>query len=481
MDLNNLPTVGCYIMVRFKFEQRTVWWPGTVLSLNTSGSKKRNTMKLSAAVIYDTFQFESTTYHEEKGRVMFLTSNLLSTMDDDGNLLSQASWKFNYNVPLLTEKRTAVPGLYVKPNPPTVRTVDNSAYDNIVQRQARSSFNLLDSNGRVDETKLIEMIKWYVCDEVLKFSTSLHQEPFLKDMKSRISALEKHFESSINNKLTAVWKNRCSVQKHMLRQKLLDYHMRRPFAVSTARQKHYFSGVFQSHVIKISTDCDYKLFTSLVEDIKATHENTNKVRFWPDSIKYTIPNASKGPIHVMFLKFLDLAKWLGVTSKADLIHMLYRSKKTSSSMAISMLGSAVYDAGEEEGKVQLFTGYSSSKFASNIKTEDDQTVGASQLSSKKWNNDHNRFAYFFTSARLTPNISLSADSEPCPERHFLLSWKALPTPARTIWSQDSVYTDSTILGTLTLVLPSAELMGRDAVTHVKMLEEYYDDDQYFQL
>ena len=83
----------------------------------------------------------------------------------------------------------------------------------------------------------------------------------------------------------------------------------------------------------------------------------------------------------MFLKFLDLAKWLGVTSKGDLIHMLYRSKKTSFNMAISMLGSAVYDAAEEDDKVQLFTRYSSSMFASNIKTEHDQTVGASELSS----------------------------------------------------------------------------------------------------
>ena len=466
-------------MVRFEFEERPVWWPATIITLNTSGSIKRKTMKLSAAVVYDTFQFDSTNYKEEKGRVMFLTDNLLSTMDDDGNLLSQASWKYNFNVPLQTEKRTAVPGLYVNPNPPTVRTVENSAYDNLVQGQTRRSFNLVGSNGRVDEKNLITTIEWYVSDKILKLSSSLYDEPFLKDMRSRISALEKHFESTINNKLKSVWKNRCSVQKHIQRQKLLDY-MRRPFAVSTGRQKHYFSGVFQTHVIKISTDCDYKLFTSLMKDIKGEYENTNKVRFWPDSTRYTIPNASKGPIHVMFLKFLDLAKWLGVTSKGDLIHMLYRSKKTSSNMAISMLGSAVYDAAEEEGKVQLFSGYSSTKFALNIKTEDEELVGASELSSKKWDNDHNRFSYYFTSTRLRPNICLSAESEPCPERHFLLSWKAIPTPARTIWSQDSVYTDSTILGTLTLVLPSAELMGRDAVTHVKILEEYFDDDQYFQ-
>ena len=108
-----------------------------------------------------------------------------------GNLITTFPYK--------QKKRTAVPDLYVKPNPPTVCTLENSVSENVEQDRRRIPFTLLDTNGRVRENILMHLIKYTVNNKVNQMKTCLYDDPFLKELSSRITALQRPFESLLHS------------------------------------------------------------------------------------------------------------------------------------------------------------------------------------------------------------------------------------------------------------------------------------------
>ena len=445
MDITSIPPVGAHLEVKFDLDGEHIWWPATVQQVTTTGSRKRKTQKVYSTLWYSKITTKSSDYKEESGRVQFISSSELHVLQHDGEDTIEASWRFDFRVPNITDQRVN-----------HYKTYNTRKTTNISEQ---------DPNGRKDIN---------VTEDVNDVNLLQSQDHDVKgaDVVQRLTYLEQQVKELRQDSTLQFWSGRVACFKYSARKRLLDF-MQRPFVANRSRQKTSFSNIFQHSTIRLKLDCDYELFTHLLRDIGQNQLLQGQVVLHPKRLNEKIPAASAGPLRLAFRSFSDLTTWLCITAEEDISRMLLRHSKTGTPTAVSILGSTVYNAQHIEERLEIFTGESSSTFGT---IENDKNADASnsipqrrkvfQLRTKEWDFVNNKFKHPFKVASVRPSISTTSSLQPESNNYFQVIWNSVPRSNRPIWSADSIFTSSTILGTVELVLPTAELYGRDAVSRI---------------
>ena len=456
MALSTLPMNGSFIDVHFVLDNETIWWPSYVENVYTTGSLKRNTLKVYGSLIYKDLTTSSAVYKEEKAKVQFKSDRILILLDTNGQEECDTSWRYNYNVPEAEDYKlkynlsnggpdTALNSI------PTEMAINNNAGKNNPQPQQSEGLSL---EGNT-QTLAIELNK--------------EASGELQSLKNRITALEVYYGHVTKERIKELWLGRTDTFKLTLRKRFLDY-MQRPLVLSRSRQKTSFSNVFQHNTIKIPIACDFQFFKVLLQNIKENYKTDEEIFLKPQILKTSLPNHTTGPLQVVFRSFSDLAKWIHVNSQDDLLNLHFRKGKGTLSTAVSILGSTVYDPDNDSTGIDIFVGSSSSTFGQDIECDtvtDNNTSQVYRLVDKEWDSGNNRFENDFRTIQARPLISASDSFAVESNMYFQLVWNYLPVPSRSSWSADSNYTGSVTLGTLTVILPSAELYGRNTISNLQ--------------
>ena len=156
--------------------------------------------------------------------------------------------------------------------------------------------------------------------------------------------------------------------------------------------------------------------------------------------------------------------------------------------AVAMLGATLYDAHDKDDGIEIYFGFSCNKKNMRESTStgivdnfevSSQVASVVHLPNKHWDEDNMRFQRVFEHNRMeTPNMKDICDVDLSSNRFFGLMWKSHPTSIRSISSADALHTGDVILGTLTLSLPSAEIIGSTASSLRDELTYYIQNDKY---
>ena len=248
--------------------------------------------------------------------------------------------------------------------------------------------------------------------------------------------------------------------KYSLRRKLLEY-MQRPLQAYRPRIKTPYSSCFQTHTIKISIDCDYKQFINLLQDTRDNFGQANALLYHPSFLQRYSPTYSTGPLQIIFRTFHTMAKWLLINDNQDIRRLICKVSRTRHASAAILLGSTVFEEVQGEQEIEFFLGHSSNtKLNTSLPSNNENSHPTTfRLDTSEWDDVNDCFKHRFRKIMQTPCVTV--DSETCTlmNNYFQLFWTALPLTTRSQWSADSTYTGSTLLGTLTLVLPSIEIQG----------------------
>ena len=456
MDLSALPLNQCFIDVHFVLDNKTIWWPSFVDNVYTTGSLKRNTLKIYGSLIYKDLHTDSADYKEEKGKVQFKSHSILTLLDANGHEDCETSWRYNYNVPKVKDYK-------VKYN------VSSGAPHSITNTM--STKMAIAKNRDINTTPRAEgevtALEGNTQSLDLRLTKDASDE--LQNLKNRITAVEAYYGHVTQDRIKELWRGRVDTFKLTLRKRILEY-MQRPLVLNRSRQKTSFSNVFQHFTIKIPIACDFQLFKILLQDIKENYAMDEQIFLKPNSLKTSLPNHTTGPLQVAFKSFRDLAKWFHVTSEDDLLNLQFRKGKGPLSTAVSILGSTVYDPEDNSTGIDIFVGSSSSAFGQSTEFEtgtDNNASSVYRLVDKEWDSGNNRFENDFTTIQARPLISVSDTLAVDSNMYFQIVWNYLPVATRSLWSADSTFTGSITLGTLTVILPSAELFGRNTLSNLQ--------------
>ena len=248
--------------------------------------------------------------------------------------------------------------------------------------------------------------------------------------------------------------------KYSLRRKVLDY-MQRPLQTYRPRLKTPYSGCFQTHTIRVSIDCDYKQFTNLLRDTRDNFGHNNELLYHPPLLQSHYPTYSTGPLQIIFRAFHTMAKWLLINDSQDIRRLLCKVSRTRHLSAAVLLGSTIFGEGQGEQGIDFFLGYSSnSKLSTNVTNNNENSPSpVFRLETDEWDDVNDSFQHTFKKIIHSPDLTVDSDTCNLSNNYFQLIWTALPLQTRSQWSADSTYTGSTLLGTLSLVLPSIEIQG----------------------
>ena len=460
MPFNSLPTKGQFIVVLFQLDGEHLWWSGFINKLFTTGSPKRNTIKVYADIIYKATKTKSADYKEETGKVQFTSNKLLQVLDSDGNAESETSWRYDYTVPVQTDfklnyycenEQSSVLDQHMGTTPPQdINTTPQEPIHNLETQSA--------DNGRVYNE---------VTGNTLN-RVDILQVEIVKQFQNRITMLETMIRQSNEDKVREVWLNRLEVCKYSLRKKVLDI-LQRPFSSTRQKIQTPYSNVYQQHTIRIPISCDYQQFKFLLQDIISKYSIDSEVYVYPTSLKHTLPNYATGPFHIIFKHLKDLAKYINITSDNDLLQMQFRQGKGKDSSAVSVLGSTINNHEDSTEGIDFFVGSSSSSFGQHSDPSQStcKSTTVYRLDTKAWDSVNNRFEHNFTKFNLRPTISPTDSFSLDSNKYFQMIWTHQPVPSRSTWSAESTFTGNIILGQLTLVLPTAEFYGRHTTSNIR--------------
>lgn len=449
MNYNWVPQENNFIRVQFELNGSKIWWPAQITEISCQGSRRRHTLKVVGTLLYNEISSITVNYKEETGAVRFINDSFLNILDADGNNTTDASWHYDFNVPTETSTKYAhINNIVAKesttdPNGSTMQTLEaeqvGSTIPNIVELGAHQGTE----KNVVDNTIT---------------SGSLAIE--LGKLQGRVDTLEKQLSSSCVSRMAKVDEHYTTTMKYSLRRKLLE-HMQRPLQAYRPRLKTPYSGCFQAHTIKITIDCDYKQFTNLLRDTRDNFGQADELLYHPTFLQHHSPTYSIGPLQIIFRTFDTMAKWLLISDRQDIDKLLCRVSRTRHLSAAIVLGSTIFDAQESGQGIEFFSGNSSnSGLHSTLPDSTENTSATSfRLETTEWDDVNDCFMHSFKKIRRNPDITV--DNETCSliNNYFQVIWTGLPLSTRSQWSADSTYTGSTILGTITVVLPSIEIQG----------------------
>ena len=449
MDYTWVPEQNNFIRVQFELNGTTLWWPSRVTEMSSNGSRRRQTLKVSATLLYNEIKDSTVDYKEETGDVMFINSSILSILDVDGNEATEASWHYDFNVP----------------------TQNSTKYAHIINDMAKNSTTV--SNGpRIDnlQTEQIGLttpthaptaaIPTTEHSALQNTVTTPLMEIELGKLHGRVESLVKQLSSSCVSSLAKVEDYYITTLKYSLRRKFLEY-MQRPLQTYRPRLKTPYSGCFQPHTIRVSIDCDYKQFTHLLRDTRDNFGHSHELLYYPTLLHTHSPTYSTGPLQIIFRTFNAMAKWLLINDSHDIRKLICKVSRTRNLSAAVLLGSTVF--GEEQGEqgIDFFPGYSSNSKLTTSPPNNNESSPSTffRLETSEWDDVNDSFKHVFT--KIMNSVDLTVDSDTCTlsNNYFQLIWTALPLTPRSQWSADSTYTGSTLLGTLSLVVPSIEIQG----------------------
>lgn len=460
MPFNPIPTGGLFIEVLFQLDGEHLWWPAFIKNICTTGSTRRNTVKVYGHIIYKATKIKSADYNEENGKVQFTSDKLLHVLDTNGNVESETSWRYDFTVPIQTDykltyycedERSPVHSTHMGSTP--VHNIHKTTHEP-VRNLATQNID----NGRVYNE---------VTGNTISNSDTVQVE-VMTHFQNRVTALETMMRQSNEANIHEVWLNRLEVCKYTLRKKTLDL-LQRPFTANRHKKKTPYSNVFQEHTIRIPISCDYQQFKFLLQDILSKYSVDSEVYIYPTALKTTQPNCATGPLHIVFRSLKDLAKYINITSDDDLLQMQFRRGKGKYSSAVSVLGSTINNHEDNTEGIDFFVGSSSSSFGQD--SDPSQPACKStlvyRLDTKAWDSVNNRFEHDFTTFNLRPSISPTDSFCIDSNKYFQMIWTHQPAPYRSTWSADSTFTGNIILGQLTLVLPTAEFYGRHTTSNIR--------------
>ncbi len=460
------PDIDSFIYVKFELNGKLIWWPSTVKEISSMGSLRRKTLKVFGKLCYQEFKQDSAEYKEEMGTVHFLTDKLLHIIDGDGHFLSEASWRYNFDVPNCNDPRALRQLQVQSPHGSNMESTKHRP-NNIMFARAQTTETL----GRESDP---------ITNPLHSSDITMMKEPFthFKRIEQRLCYLEQESDMRLQQSIKQVWSENILSLQYTIRRKILDT-MQRPLNTNRQRVKSLHSNVFQPQTHRFTFDCNYSLFAHILQDIIQQYANTKTVLFKPVTLLGHIPASSTGPLHIIFRRFKDLASWFHVRDSNDLTRLLFRYSKSSATTAVGILGSTIYNEQNNNEGIDVFVGKSSSthteleKDFSHLDSEEDFSFC---LKTKRWDSANNKFVDNFKKIPKLPNISASSDFLVDSNNYFQLIWEVIPTSTRAVWSADSMFTQSTILGTLSVILPSAEFYGRDLVNQVSA-EDFYNSHQ----
>ena len=169
-----------------------------------------------------------------------------------------------------------------------------------------------------------------------------------------------------------------------------------------------------------------------------------------------------------------------------LLRMILRQTNTIKNTAVSILGSTIYESEKNNEPIIVYLGQS----AGNVKSSaqgilDGCTITSGQSSaavfipSKQWDDGNLNFTSCFKMGTVPADVMTIRDFNGRCNQFFGVTWTADSIRSNNYWSADSNYVGSTILGTFTMYLPSAEIMGIQS-THVRsQVIEYLTSSNYF--
>lgn len=460
MTLLSTPTIGLFVQVLFQLDGENIWWPGYIDHIYTTGSSKRNTVKVYGDIIYKATKTKSAEYNEERGKVLFKTDNLLHILDANENTEAETTWRYNFIVPVENDYKVHyynLSGQSCKVNTEQDSSLDNEQVTgNDVTSRGKELEIAQNGRGSIEHT-----------GNTINNTAVLQAEAFIQ-LQERVLKLEAMLNWSNKENVREVWLNRLELCKYILRKKTLDI-MQRPFLATRPKKQTSFSNIYQEHTIRISIACDYLQFKFLLQDVISKYSLNNQVYLYPAYLNSTQPNCATGPLHIVFKQLKDLANYINITSDVDLLQMQFRRSKGNDSSAVSILGSSINDHDDNGQGIDFFVGSSSSSFGQDcdptLSTLEATTVY--RLDNKAWDTVNNRFEHNFNKLTLRPTINLT-DSVPIDSnKYFQLIWTHQPVPHRSTWSADSTFTGNIILGQLTLVLPTAEFYGRHTTSTIR--------------
>ena len=435
---------GVNILIQFQLDHEKLWWPSKITSTKRSGSKLRGNYQVTAFVQYKKYE----QYEQEEGTVLFKDSNFLIQLDNTGREIQEASWKFDDD-PALGEISEDVASLS-RPHSDQYRA---DSFSN--ERSQSNTSNFTNLSNTVSEL--------------------LH----------RVSDLESQVRLQTSSAIMNLWADRCTAVRLTLKTKLLDY-MKRQLIVSSKRQRHFFSHIFQHNTISFNIPCDYKLFSKLLSDLLSNGHYINKYIIDPTSLSTYIPKASTGPITIIFKSFLHMANWLGINCVADISDMILRSTSTSRNTAVSILGSTIYKSENDDDPIIVYIGHSSGgngassqRLLNNSTSVNVHSAAAVCMPSKTWDNVNLSFTSPFRAVHSAADVTSISDFDGKCNHFFGITWTADKQSTRSYWSADSNYNGSTILGTITAYFPSADIMGTDARIVRSIVAEYLTSSHYF--
>ena len=125
-------------------------------------------------------------------------------------------------------------------------------------------------------------------------------------------------------------------------------------------------------------------------------------------------------------------------------------------------GHRVQDIFWEDGqRIEFFSGNSSNSGLTSSLPDSTENTSATtfRLETSEWDDVNDCFKHSFRKIKQTPDITVDSDTCSLINNYFQVIWTGLPLSTRSQWLADSTYTGSTILRTLTVVLPSIEIQG----------------------
>lgn len=452
MSVSTLPLNHTFIDVHFVLENKTIWWPSYVENVYTTGSLKRNTLKVYGSLVYKDLTTTSAVYKEEEGKVQFKSDTLLILLDSNGHEDCETSWRYNYIVPEAQDYKVKYCSHTAVPN----------SHSFIISNKLASTHGFGHTMRHQDQGEGMSL-EGTTHSPTVEQDTNASAE--IQDLKSRITALEVYYGHVTQQRIKELWTTRIDTFKLTLRKRVLDY-MQRPLVLNRSRQKSSFSNIFQHNTIKIQIACDFQLFKILLQDIKDNYESSEQILFKPKGLSTSLPNHTTGPLQVIFRSFRKLANWFHITSEDDLVNLHFRTGKGTMSSAVSILGSTVYDPEDNSTGIDIFVGSSSSNFGQETEVQNNSSQ-VYRLVDKEWDSVNNRFENDFTRIHARPTVSASDILAVDSNNYFQIVWNYLPATTRSSWTADSTYTGPITLGTLTLILPSAELYGRNTISNIQ--------------
>ena len=445
-----IPTEDEEILIKFSLDGRIHWWPATILHYLPKCNSKQG-QKTKAKVKYHTFL----DYKEETGIVKFTKAFELDILDAKGKIYGSASWK--------------LPGNTSSSNSEESNKTYSSTYSTVTPSHGHQP-------GEFDSRASVPT-------DSSKIRIDLPSRNYFELAVQRIDVLEHRLENISSFKHDEVWNGRVDAIKKLFKMKLLDYVKRPLSKPSCETNQLFYSSALRERQVRIAIDCDYELFSNIHRALKRDFSPVNsaggdrEVQFLPKSFSLITPTFFHSRVDIIFSSFDDLQAWMGITDDVDKKLLLFRSSTRNNFTASSVFGSLQISNEDKEKPVNVFIGQTTKRdpglqnveqISENVTTNGDVL----HLGTGLWDETTMSFTNQWVIKKLTlPAYDLKKD-DLCKVNYFGLVWEPRNIPGRSIWSAETLFNGSIILGTLSLVLPTVEFFNKTAVQVMRELSKY---------